>query len=85
MARPTEAKIRKAREDLDKLRLKVNAVAANLRVMSADPRGSDVEICKCLKRLADDLSASGLGLADTATSLEGPEGILRNRRAKGIG
>lgn len=84
MARPTEAKIRKAQTDLDKVRLKAIAVGDSLKAMSVDPRGSDVEICKTLKQVAADLNAASDFLARAVRDLEAPGATLRNRRAKGI-
>ncbi len=82
MAYPTEPKIRKIRTDGERVRGILQRARTTATEMTGNPKGSNVELCKDIRRAMEKYAEASKLIKEAEGILEGPERILLNRKRK---
>ena len=82
MADPTAPKLLKLQADIQKVADKIVKMRSDITTMTSNPMGSNVELCKLLRLVRDDLVNVGPYLGSARDGLDNPVKTLENRKAK---
>lgn len=80
MASPTAPKLAKIQRDISKMLERLATMRSDLASMSANPRGSDVEIARIMKDARDEMGDAREHLLAASERLDAPVSILNRRK-----